>query len=1128
MNQTFEALSRICLNNWHYIRHRTLSFSEGINFFTGHSGSGKSTVIDAIQIVLYANTDGRGFFNKAAADDSDRSLIEYLRGMINIGEDNSFSYLRNRNFSSTIVLELQRTDTGERQCVGVVFDVETASNEISRLFFWHKGGIPDHEYRTEDGGDRAMSTAEVKNWLTRTFAGDDCYFGSHNERFRRQLYDIYLGGLDAEKFPMLFKKAIPFRMNIKLEDFVKEYICTEKDIHIEDMQLSVMEYGRMCRKIEDTCREIGSLKAICGQYDLMDQARKESRRCNYYSHRFDVLSERLSIAESMEKIRVYEENREKGLAQIENLNREIGEMTEKCDELLRRIAGSGYDRLVEQQKSVNTLIERMASGKGSWQQTAERLKKWEDLDTVSNRTLWDIDAFMKGEITEEGLIRLKADLAQIRDEALRQQQEARSELRQMEKRQIQIREELDKLKSGSKAYPRELESARTILQNRLYRKTGVSVPVQILADLIDIRDDSWRSAVEGYLGNNKLALVVEPRYARAAIELYQELDKEKYYQVTVLDTERVLSEGHSVVKGALSEEVETGLDYVRAYMDFLLGKVIKCETVDDLRECRIGITRDCVMYHSYRIQHINPASYTVRAYIGKKSLKQRTKLLEKELEQILEKKKPHQEIIDEASRILGLEDLSQDLPVYLGWKKDMEELHGQEKEQKKLRRELEILKSQNVDQWEQEREALLQLVEQRKAVLRQQERAADQALRDAEEEKKSLVGRSEILLEKERALRDEEQRLEPGETKEGFDRIVKEQQSGLRYDRLRDQYHEKKEKAEECRRREMERLVNLRSEYLRNYQNRNFSPTAEDNAEYQGLLDSLNFDRLEEYRARAAEQAQTAVEHFKDDFVYKIRSAIKDALQRRDELNRIISRLDFGKDKYQFYIGKNKGPDGVYYDMFMDESLEIDPADLGSGWDNQLNLFTMEHENHYGMLVNDLIRIFIPPENATAQEQEEARKNMEKYADYRTYLSFDMQQIVQDEDETIRIRLSQMIRKNSGGEGQNPLYVALLASFAQVYKIDAKPGLIRNPAIRLVVLDEAFSKMDAEKVASCIQLIRGLGFQAVISATNDKIQNYLETVDKIFVFANPNKKAISIQEFERKDFRQLKRGIGQE
>ena len=69
-----------------------------------------------MQIVLYANTDGRGFFNKAAADDSDRSLIEYLRGMVNIGENNEFSYLRNQNFSSTIVLELKRSDTGQCQC----------------------------------------------------------------------------------------------------------------------------------------------------------------------------------------------------------------------------------------------------------------------------------------------------------------------------------------------------------------------------------------------------------------------------------------------------------------------------------------------------------------------------------------------------------------------------------------------------------------------------------------------------------------------------------------------------------------------------------------------------------------------------------------------------------------------------------------------------------------------------------------------------------------------------------------------------------------------------------------------------------------------------------------------------
>ena len=126
-----------------------------------------------------------------------------------------------------------------------------------------------------------------------------------------------------------------------------------------------------------------------------------------------------------------------------------------------------------------------------------------------------------------------------------------------------------------------------------------------------------------------------------------------------------------------------------------------------------------------------------------------------------------------------------------------------------------------------------------------------------------------------------------------------------------------------------------------------------------------------------------------------------------------------------------------------------------------------------------------------------------------------------NEDEVIRIGLSRMIRKNSGGEGQNPLYVALLASFAQAYHINLSSAVRQRPSIRLVILDEAFSKMDAEKVASCIELIRGLGFQAIISATNDKIQNYVENVDKTFVFANPSKKSISIQAFEKDRMKDL-------
>ncbi|MDD3253365.1 MAG: SbcC/MukB-like Walker B domain-containing protein [Lachnospiraceae bacterium] len=1119
----FEALSRIALNNWHYINHRILSFNEGINFFTGHSGSGKSTVIDAMQIVLYANTDGRGFFNKAAADDSDRSLIEYLRGMVNIGDNNEFSYLRNRNFSSTIVLELKQTDTERCQCVGVVFDVETDTNEISRLFFWHEGPMWENEYRT-DG--RTMTTEEVKDYLQGHYGKEDFYCGSHNERFRKQLYDIYLGGLDAEKFPLLFKRAIPFRMNIKLEDFVKEYICMEQDIHIEDMQESVMQYGRMQKKIADTQAEIQALEELQTRYGTVTAKREEQEKWSCFCRTLEIRRQEAELAELRERIGQDEQDCERQKSQLAVLDQNIAELTAQADALLKQVAESGYDNLKKELALINEMIEQLGVNKAHYQRTAEQLHAWTDLDVTYNSTIWAIESFEKGEITEGELGKLQRELTEIRKDVAEQQQDAKEKLRQLKKEEKLASEELNRLKQGDRAYPDEVEQARAHLLRRLAQETGKAVSVEVLADLLEIRNERWRNAVEGYLGGSKLSLIVEPRYAKLALELYRELDPKQYYGVAVLDTERIEQDEHRVLEHALSEEVTASRSYVRAYIDYQLGKVVKCESVEELRRCRIGVTADCVLYHSYRIQHMNPVSYTRMAYIGKSSMKQRMKLLKKQLEEIAKKREPQESMENECTEILNLEALSQRPEIYLGWLADQKTLKGKLQEKSRLEKKIEELQSQNVAQWEEERSAVLAVCDGKKQERTLVEHTVWEIETRLAQYKANILDKQELSLKAQDALklwskdREEAWLVDCDQKLQDWTQQVS--KGHVRYGRLTELAAAEAEHAGHEVQAAWNELVDGRTVYLRQYVNRTtFSPTEADNGKYEELLERLSCDRLDEYQKIAAEQAKSAVEHFKDDFIYKIRTAIKEALERKDELNRVISRLDFGKDKYRFVIGRNKGAFGSYYDMFMDEALEINPSQLNDNMDYQLNMFSMEHENRYGELMNELISVFIPPENATQEQMEEAKRNMDRFADYRTYLSFDMEQLIENEEGTMKIGLSKMIRKNSGGEGQNPLYVALLASFAQAYRINLTPKLQRRPTIRLVVLDEAFSKMDSEKVASCIELIRGLGFQALISATNDKIQNYLENVDKTFVFANPGKKGISIQEFEKSEFAEL-------
>ena len=112
-----KKLTKILLVNWLYFSKQIIEVGD-VNFLTGKNGAGKSTVIDALQIVLLGETSSRNF-NQAANEKSQRTLEGYLRADM---DDNNPYSRKGKDFTSFIACEFQDDVEGNRFVTGDAFD----------------------------------------------------------------------------------------------------------------------------------------------------------------------------------------------------------------------------------------------------------------------------------------------------------------------------------------------------------------------------------------------------------------------------------------------------------------------------------------------------------------------------------------------------------------------------------------------------------------------------------------------------------------------------------------------------------------------------------------------------------------------------------------------------------------------------------------------------------------------------------------------------------------------------------------------------------------------------------------------------------------------------------------------
>ena len=277
-------------------------------------------------------------------------------------------------------------------------------------------------------------------------------------------------------------------------------------------------------------------------------------------------------------------------------------------------------------------------------------------------------------------------------------------------------------------------------------------------------------------------------------------------------------------------------------------------------------------------------------------------------------------------------------------------------------------------------------------------------------------------------------------------------------------------------------MVSARSDYNRDYK-MSYDINFPENTHFDDELQELLGTHLAEYEAKIKDAREKAQKQFQEDFISKLKYSIDTVREQIGELNDSLKNVAFGRESYRFEIKPNPNYK-KFYDMITDSMLL-----------DGFNLFSQAFQAKHRDAIDELFKqiVDVGEGDLSADQRAELERNIEKFTDYRTYLNFDL---ISKDESGRESRLSRTIAKKSGGETQTPFYISVLASIVRVYRLRQRTRRGESKTLGLIVFDEAFNKMDHQRIQESIKLLRSFGLQALICAPTEKIGDIAPLADR--------------------------------
>ncbi len=1053
--RTMKKLTKIKLINWHYFQNETINV-DGSFLLSGENASGKSTILDAIQLVLTTSTKSFNLATTVGEKRSKRDLKGYVR--CKTGEEGN-TYYRTGSVISFVALEFYEESKNRFFTIGVKIDSPDAESELKKKWFkieapidaisFIVGNKPALDDQFTVNGKRVsfiLTTSEAKN------------------QFRTRL-----GHLDENFFEMI-PKSIAFKPMDNVKSFINKFILPEKKIDVDTLRENIRNLREMQTILAEVRKQIEQLQAILSKYD---EIKKDDRDMLV----IDILLKLASLADKEQQIeKAAEEETKKENALLRKKHdieeKELALKTEedKYNELLVSIRTSDCERLIQKLRyDLKILEEKKKSLKEKMDELSKHLVKAEAAGRAiaagnCNITALDIRAIGGTEIDDERkasiVVALSGAVNREKAAAYTEQSDCAKKLQDYNEKRDQLKNEVERLKKNQMSYPDYTVKLQRLITDELAARR-IDSEVRVFADLLEVSDPVWQDAVEGYLNTQRFNLIVEPKIYDIAAEVYDR-HKNEIHTVALVNTGALDMEA-ATDEASLAGVIASDNRYALAYAREILNRVIRCNDVKALKAHNVSITSGCMLYQGKAVRKIRPEVYKT-PYIGKYALKKQLEIKTEELvntEAAIKEIKGKQENV--AEKIKAFEGFNQEsLLSCLNAPGDYQKINS------------EITRVKNEIKEAENDPSIIELnfkAEELAREIRRHKKEADD------------LKREEAYLERDCSeLRQRLDRLgaERASLTKEMDDLTSDYPGAEKLAKLKFTDHLKSKAAGTIVENYLPRRRALENQRLRKYGELTSLQTKYKDAElgtgdsgdvmqaYNSEFAELTKHDLIQCEAKLEDARKNCEVEFRENFLSKMRENIDTAKDIFGGLNKSLKDIKYGHDSYRFILKSNGLKQGLY---------EMITSDINIGG---LTLFSSAFEEQYHEEMEDLF-------SKLTESDTTGDSILQEYTDYRGYLDYDIEVTSNGKPQLF----SKIYGEKSGGETQTPYYVAIAASFAQMYSL--------GDSIRIIMLDEAFDKMDDERISSMMKFFKEQNFQVILATPPAKMEIIGEYVDDIFV-----------------------------